>query len=200
MTDTIPQVIPQSTPSISVSKPISDTRSSSSIKKANLRTNPWVISFFCWGIGVVLLFVFMSNTTWFAWRQLVARYILQSEYVTLTSRTFDRHQYIVHSTKLKKPGYLVLFLGGQYDIGMKTPIAHTELLPPGVYTNIQIHTDADRLLSENPLEYQSGESLYVGLFYDDGDSQFNSIAPDAPKDAMAMDSFGQPVFAKLTIQ
>lgn len=160
----------------------------------------WSVAFITWGIGVLLIFIFLSDTSWFAWRQLVARYILRSAYITLNNGTFDRNQYIVHSAKLNKAGYLALFLGGEYDKGAKTPVAHTSRLLPGTYTNVQIKIDADRLAQEDPLMYTPGSTLYVGLYYDDGDNVFNSINPDIPKDIMATDRLGQPILTKLTIQ
>ena len=160
---------------------------------------PWIVSFMFWGVGVLLFFIVLSNDVWFAWRQFVARYVLQSEHITLTNHIFDRNQYIVGHVKLNKPGYLVLYFADQYDTGMRNPVGFTNLLFPGDYTNVQIKVNDGRLEGEDPSQYGFGASLYVALFHDDGDKLLNTMEPDKPKDTLAKDAFGQPIFAKLTL-
>ncbi|MBP9813929.1 hypothetical protein KBC80_01920 [Candidatus Woesebacteria bacterium] len=160
----------------------------------------WVVSFAFWGVMTCIVFILVSNDTWFAWRQVVARYLLRSDYVTLNNNIFDRNQYVVGKVKLRKPGFAVLYFGSQYDLGIRNPIAFTKLLLPGEYTNVQIKADDARLQAEDPALFRSGATLYVVLFYDDGNGIFNSMNPDEPRDTMVVDPLGQPVFAKLTIQ
>lgn len=160
---------------------------------------PWMVSFWVWGVCVFLFFVFLSNDSWFAWRQFISRYVLQSAHITLSNNIFDRNQYIVGHAKLQKAGYLVLYFADQYDTGMRNPVGYTNLLLPGDYKNIQIKADDGRLELEDPAQYSFGASLYVALFYDDGDKILNILEPDRPKDTLAKDAFGQPVFVKLTL-
>lgn len=160
---------------------------------------PWIYSFIVWGIGVLLIFMFISNDTWFAWRQFIARYVLRSEHITLTNNIFDRNQYIVGHVKLHKPGYLTLYFADQYDTGMRNPVGYTNILLPGDYTNVQIKISDERLKEEDPKQYGFGASLYIALFHDNGDGVINSLDLDKPRDALAKDAFGQPVFAKLTL-
>lgn len=160
----------------------------------------WIFPFLTCGIGVFLIFLLLPDTAWFAWRQLVARYILRSEYVTLNNNVFDRNQYVVGKVSLHKPGYVVLYFGSEYDIGIRNPVAFTNLLLPGTYTNVQIKADDDRLQAQDSAAFKPGATLYVVLFHDDGNGIFNSMNPDAPRDSMVVDALGHPVFAKLTIQ
>ena len=160
---------------------------------------PWIVSFVVWGLGVFMIFMLMPNDTWFAWRQFVARYVFQSDHITLSNNIFDRNQYIVGHTKLQKPGYLVLYFADQYDTGMRNPVGFTNLLLPGDYTNVQIKINDGRLEGEDPSQFSFGASLYIALFYDNGDKILNIMEPDRPKDVLAKDPFGQPIFAKLTL-
>ena len=160
---------------------------------------PWIYSFVVWGIVVLLVFMLLSNDTWFAWRQFIARYILRSEHITLTNNIFDRNQYIVGHVTLRKPGYLILYFADQYDTGMRNPVGYTNLLLPGDYTNVQIKINDGRLKEEDPTQYGFGASLYIALFHDNGDGLFNALELDKPRDALAKDAFGQPIFAKLTL-
>ncbi len=160
---------------------------------------PWVFSFFVWTVAVFLIFMLLPNDTWFAWRQFIARHILRSEHITLTNNIFDRNQYIVGHVTLQKPGYLVLYFADQYDTGMRNPVGYTNLLLPGDYTNVQIKVSDGRLEFEDASQYGFGASLYIALFHDEGDKRFNTMDTDKPKDTLAKDAFGQPIFAKLTL-
>ena len=160
----------------------------------------WLISFVVWGIGVMLLFIFLPDNAWFSFRQLIARYVLRSEYVLLNNSLFDRNQYVVGKLNLHKAGYAVLYFGSEYDIGIRNPVAFTNLLLPGTYTNVQIKADDARLQAQDSAAFKPGATLYVVLFHDDGNGIFNSMNPDEPKDTMAVDALGNPVIAKLTIQ
>ncbi len=154
---------------------------------------PWIVASTMCFIAFVALLVLLPDATWFAWRQLIAQYILRSDYVIAKDASFERPQYIVPEASLRKPGYIVLFLGSPSGVPRDAPLAETALLPAGVYKNIQVHIDPINIPEVRPLVIP-GATVFVTLYYDNGDGEFDSHVDIPVKDAL-----GNPVLAKLTI-
>ncbi len=204
--------MPEPVPVVSPITPVTQTAMSGGVAPEKQRVSQlkadgpksWLVIFLISStislVTVFLFFLFLSNDTWFAWRQLISRHIFRSEYITYSSKEFDRNQYVVGKAMLQKSGYLVLFLGVEYDSGMRDPVAASGLLLPGVYTNIQLKADNAHMVYKDVSTFRSGSSLYVALYHDNGDGQLNITSLDSPKDALASDYFGHSIITKLTIQ
>lgn len=160
----------------------------------------WSILLVCWIVGVLVSLAFTPHAVWFRWRQFLAQFVLRSNYIQAADKAFEFKQYIIDRVVLHKTGFILLFLGDDYERGTLDPIAQTGMLLPGAYKHVQLRTDAVRMKGINPVVYAPGQSLYAVMYIDNGDGKVNLETGSPLKDTVARDGLGYPVVLKLTIR
>lgn len=151
-----------------------------------------------WVLTLLMLLLFLPTTYWFTWRGLVARFILQSAYIDAGDHVFTDNLYVVRQAKLAKPGYIALYEASEYESGLRDALALTSPLFSGSYQFLQLRVNPDKWIDRFSSSDTYGREFYVILYYFDNDilgvEDINTMSS-----SIALDSLGQPIIAKLTI-
>ncbi len=155
---------------------------------------PWVITIFIEGIIFFLLLFLLPSSFWIQGKQFIVRYIFQSAYLSVENQQ-NLSQAVIKSVRLKKPGFLAITLPNEFDSPGDNTIGGIPIpLAAGEYKDMPIQI-ADKSFFQLPqLRKDPWNKLFVIMYYDDGDGEF-----DRNTDIVAKDALGNPVIALFTL-
>jgi hypothetical protein len=99
----------------------------------------------------------------------------------------------VSRVSMKKAGFITISPSGPYG-DPEGMVAFSQFFPAGEYINVPITLNDFYKTKESLSLLEPGMQFFVGIYYDDGDEQFN---PDS--DTIARNSFGDPILSHAKI-